>query len=216
MKNFKYILFDLDGTLVDSGPDLLKALNYTLKINNLKPIDDFHIGNLVGGGAEIMIKKGFSFYNRKINHKKLPLLIKEFLVYYKNNCSIYSKPYDGVINTLDFLNIKKYKLAVCTNKSQVLAEKVLKELKLDKYFDLILGSTTNLKLKPNTAMLNYCIDFLKADTNKTIMVGDTSNDIIPSNKLKIKSIFVEYGYSENTNINATFKVKKFQEILKYI
>ena len=57
MENFKYMLFDLDGTLVDSGPDLLEALNYILKKNNLEPIDDYHIGNLVGGGAEIMIKR---------------------------------------------------------------------------------------------------------------------------------------------------------------
>jgi|TARA_E500000331_G_C17106425_1_gene647634 phosphoglycolate phosphatase len=216
MGNFKYMLFDLDGTLVDSGPDLLEALNYILKKNNLEPIDDYHIGNLVGGGAEVMIKRGFNFYNKEISLKKLPLLIKEFLNYYKDNCSVYSKPYHGVSDTLKFLNSKKYKLAVCTNKSQILAEKVLKELKLDRYFDLILGSSTKLKMKPDTEMLSYCIDFFGTDTDKTIMVGDTFNDIIPSNKLKMKSIYVEYGYSENQDINATFKIKKFQEILKYI
>ena len=71
-------------------------------------------------------------------------------------------------------------------------------------------------MKPDTEMLSYCIDFFGTDTDKTIMVGDTFNDIVPSNKLKMKSIYVEYGYSENQDINATFKVKHFQEILKYI
>ena len=216
MENFKYIIFDLDGTLVDSGPDLLEALNYTLKKNNLEPIDNCHVGNLVGGGAEVMIKRGFSFYNKEVSLKKLPLLIKEFLIYYKDNCSVYSKPYHGVIDTLKFLNSKRYKLAVCTNKSQILAEKVLKELKLDRYFDLILGSSTNLKMKPDPEMLSYCVDFFGTNADNTIMVGDTFNDIIPSNKLKMRSIYVEYGYSEKKDINATFKVKHFQEILKYI
>lgn len=216
MKNFEYILFDLDGTLINSGPDLLKALNYTLNLNNLKPIDDLHIGNLVGGGAEVMIKKGFKFHNIEIEKEKLPQLINQFLTYYKNNCSVYTKLFDGVIDTLKILKLKKYRLAVCTNKSQVLAEKVLKELKIDKYFDLILGSSTKLKLKPHTEMLNYCINFMNADINETIMVGDTLNDVIPSNKLKMKSICVNYGYSETSDINSTFKVNKFQEILKFV
>ena len=82
-KNFKCVVFDLDGTLIDSGPDLLDSLNFVLKKNNLKAISGDVIGNLVGGGAEAMIRRGYAFLGEKLDNKMIPKLIKTFLQYYQ-------------------------------------------------------------------------------------------------------------------------------------
>jgi len=106
-KKFKCVLFDLDGTLIDSGPDLLDALNHTLSKNNLDQLDHEVIGNLVGGGAEAMIRKGYDHLGEKINTEKIPNLINSFLDFYSNNCSKKTQLYVNVYDVLKFLKKKK-------------------------------------------------------------------------------------------------------------
>ena len=86
-KNFKCVVFDLDGTLIDSGPDLLDSLNFVLKKNYHRVIHKDVIGNLVGGGAEAMIRKGYAFLEEKIEDKMIPKLVDTFIQYYQNNCT---------------------------------------------------------------------------------------------------------------------------------
>ena len=216
MNKIKYILFDLDGTLVNTGPDLLEALNYTFKINNLRTINETYIGDLVGGGAAAMIEKGLKFSKKKVSKDELSILVRQFLEFYEANCSHKSRPYDEVEETLQILKSKEYKLIVCTNKKQFLANKVLKELDLEKYFDLILGSSKQLKLKPHTEMLEYCMNKMNVKSSETIMIGDSINDIAPSNLIGITSIFVEYGYGENENQKSTYSIRKFKNIIDII
>ena len=215
-KKIKCILFDLDGTLINSGPDLLEALNHTLIKNNLQKINSSYLGNLVGGGAAAMLERGYNFFNKTIESNELPLLVNQFLDFYYKNCSVKTKPYKGVLETLENLSLNDYTLAVCTNKSQRLAEKVLKDLKLEKFFKLILGSSEKLKLKPDSQMLDFSLKYLNFIPEESIMVGDSSNDILPSKRLKINSIFVKYGYGDCLNLEPTFKIESISEIIECI
>ena len=128
-KNFKCVIFDLDGTLINSGPDLLNSLNYVLSQNNLNRIDKNVIGNLVGGGAEAMIRKGYTHLNAILDEKKIPFLVNLFIDHYYKNCTRETTLYDGVLDILKFLNEKTY-ICLCTNKKQFLAEKILEEFEV--------------------------------------------------------------------------------------
>jgi len=215
-KKFECILIDLDGTIINSGPDLIDSLNYVLKKQKLNTIEKNIIGDLVGGGAEAMIKKAYNFLGMKIPSKKMNLLIKDFLHFYYINCTRKSYLYDNIESSLRLLN-SGFKIGLCTNKKQDLTEKILYHFKLDKYLNLVVGSTPGLKLKPDVEMLEYSLKTLEAKAKNSIMVGDSCNDIIPAKKLGMKSIFVNYGFgSLNKSIQADYSVDKFSEIIKIV
>ena len=215
-KNFKCVVFDLDGTLIDSGPDLLDSLNFVLKENKLSEIGIEVIGNLVGDGAEAMIRKGYAFLKENLDEKLIPKLIKIFLQHYELNCTNKTKLYPNVMEILYFLKAKRIKVCICTNKKQFLAEKIIQNLALNKYFDLIIGSQKSLKLKPHTDMLKKCVSNLKVLFSETIFVGDSENDVIPANKLGITSFFVDYGYGKiDESVKAKVHTSNILELKKF-
>ena len=200
-KNFKCVIFDLDGTLIDSGPDLIDSLNYVLKSENYDSISSSVIGNLVGGGAEAMIRKGFKYLQKDLPKEKISYLIKNFLEFYSKNCTRKTKLYPGVYDLLVFLKNKKTKICLCTNKKQYLAEKILENLNIIDLFDYKIGSQDGFLLKPNTQMPLKCLENVTCDANQAIFVGDSNNDMIPANTLGMKSVFVSYGYGKESDID---------------
>ncbi len=211
-KTIKCILFDLDGTLIDSGPDLIDSLNFVLKKQKLETIRNDVIGSLVGGGAEAMIKRAYRFLGKKIPNDNLDLLINDFLKFYSKNYDNKSCLYPDVKNTIKDLK-SSYKIALCTNKKQILAEKILRSYQIEQNFDFVLGSNSNLKLKPNTEMLDYSLKKLNIAPHNSIMIGDSINDILPAKILGMHSIFVTYGYgSYDQNNKPDYIVQNFNEI----
>ena len=213
-KIIKCILLDLDGTILNSGPDLLLSLNHVLKKQNLKTIDKNTIGSLVGGGAKAMIEKAYHFLDKKPPSNEMENLINIFLDFYFKNCSNNSNLYPNVENTIKSLK-SEFKVALCTNKKQEISEKILEEFNIKKFFDFILGSSEKHKLKPNTDMLEYCLKMLNVRPEQTIMVGDSMNDIIPAKKIGVKTIFVNYGYGQlDKSTWPNHIVSSFDEILQ--
>ena len=211
-KPIKCLIIDVDGTILNSGPDLLDSLNFTLKRHTLDFIPDNVIGSLVGGGAKAMIEKSFNYLKKNLYEYDIELMINDFLKFYYDNCSNKSTIYPTVKTTLKILK-QKFKLCICTNKRQNLTEKIIYEFGIDRYFDLVLGSSNNLKLKPDTEMLNYILRKLVLDPSECLMIGDSNNDIIPANKLGIKSIFVTYGYGRLTPDSIPdYEIDKFIKI----
>ena len=123
--------------------------------------------------------------------------------------------YDAVESTLEELKLKGIKMCICTNKKQYLAEKILLDLGVNNFFSIILGSTDKIKLKPDSSMLRFLINKLNLNVDEIMMVGDSENDIIPSNELGITSVFVEYGYGDFSNSTPTYKIKKIQTIIRF-
>ena len=216
-KNITNIIFDLDGTIINSGPDLFDALNHVLEQKELNPIKRNILGNLVGGGAEAMIKKGFDFLNYKYSNDEIPELVKTFLRYYFDHCAEKSFLYKDVQESLIKLKILGYKIGLCTNKKQYLTEKILTEYKIDNLFDIILGSSDDFPLKPEPDMLKHCLKTLNSDPSKSLMVGDSMNDIIPAKKLNMSSVFVSYGYGNlDKKTKPTYIINGIKKIFKIL
>ena len=212
-KNFKCVAFDLNGTLIDSGPDLLDSLNFVLQNNHLNTINSSIIGNLVGGGAEAMIRRGYAYLNKKLDEKIIPELINQFLEYYESNCTKKTKLYPNILEILKSLKEKEIKICICTNKRQYLAEKIIKELQIDNFFNVIVGSQKSIQLKPSTEMLEIFLKKLLLKPKDVIFIGDSTKDIIPANILGMTSVFVKYGYGKIKESNkADFQISNAKEL----
>ncbi len=215
-KPIKLIIIDLDGTIINSGPDLIDSLNFVLNKQEMKNVDKKIVGNLVGGGAQSMIEKAFKHLGHQIPLNKMDSMINDFLRFYYENCDKKSQLYPLVAETLKILK-SKFKLAICTNKKQFLTEKILKSFKIDSYFDFVLGSCSDLKLKPDVEMLEKCLKECSEKPENSVMVGDSDNDIIPANNLLMRSIFVTYGYGElNESLHSNFIINRFDELTNKI
>ena len=183
-KKIKCLIIDLDGTILHSGPDLFNSLNFSLKKQNLLSIPEKVIGSLVGGGAKVMIEKAFRYLELDEKKYNTDQMVSDFLDFYFENCDNRSTIYPTVISTLKNLK-SKYTICLCTNKKQYLTDKILKSFEIEKYFDYILGSSTELKLKPDSEMLNFILKKFNLNSENCMMIGDSHNDIIPANKLKM-------------------------------
>ena len=192
------ILFDLDGTLVDTAPDLMGAHNHVMKKFGYpqKSLDD--IKHIAGRGAWIMMQRTF---RDEIKDEKLKKeMVKEFINYYAKNIDRGSKPIKGVVKFLDWAKSKEILMAVCTNKQEKLAVDLLKKINLSQYFEYIAGCDTFDFNKPDPRHLTNVIEIIGGDINKSIMIGDSEVDSQSAYNAKIPFILVEEGYTEK-NIN---------------
>ena len=192
------ILFDLDGTLVDTAPDLMGAHNHVMKKFGYpqKSLDD--IKHIAGRGAWIMMQRTFRDEIKDENLKKE--MVKEFINYYAKNIDRGSKPIKGIVKFLDWAKSKQILMAVCTNKQERLAVDLLKKINLSQYFEYIAGCDTFDFNKPDPRHLTNVIDIIGGDINKSIMIGDSEVDSQSAYNAKIPFILVEEGYTEK-NIN---------------
>ena len=192
------ILFDLDGTLVDTAPDLMGAHNHVMKKFGYpqKSLDD--IKHIAGRGAWIMMQRTFRDEIKDENLKKE--MVKEFINYYAKNIDKGSKPIKGVVKFLDWAKSKQILMAVCTNKQERLAVDLLRKINLSQYFEYIAGCDTFDFNKPDPRHLTNVIDIIGGNINKSIMIGDSEVDSQSAYNAKIPFILVEEGYTEK-NIN---------------
>ena len=199
------ILFDLDGTLVDTAPDLMNAHNHVMKKYGYPTKSTADIRNLVGQGAGAMLgrsiwgqaKKEFG----KINDQKIKdEMVKEFVNFYGNNIVNESTLIGGVKEFLKWCKKKKISMAVCTNKQEHLATDLLKKIGINDYFEYVAGHNTFDYCKPDPRHLTSVIEILGGDITKTLMFGDSETDANAAKAASIPVILLENGYTEkNTN-----------------
>jgi phosphoglycolate phosphatase len=215
----KAILFDLDGTLVETAPDLMAAHNHVMEKYGYekKPLEDIRF--LAGRGAAVMLLKSIDSQGRlkhkeKIDENKHKAMTKDFIDFYAANISNTSKINNGVIDFLDWCKSKKIHLAVCTNKMEHLTIKLLKEIKLYDYFDFIAGADTFNYRKPNPQHLTSILEILGVPIEQSIMVGDSETDAEAAKAAKIKFILVKGGYTEKNynQIYNDYLIESFTEI----
>ena len=189
------IVIDLDGTLVETAPDLHAALNHVLEAEALTPVPLDTIRMMIGDGAKALIRKGLSHNNAPVDEADMDTrLWPAFLKYYEANITQHSFPYDGAVETLDDLRQRGATLAICTNKAQHLAEQVLSELDLATRFAAILGGDRTITKKPSGAHILETIALSHGDASHTIMIGDSQTDERAASDAQLPFIMVSFGY----------------------
>ncbi|MEL7030670.1 MAG: HAD-IA family hydrolase [Pseudomonadota bacterium] len=189
------LVFDLDGTLVETAPDLHSALNHTLAQKGLGPVTLDTIRMMIGDGAKAMIRKGLAHHDAPIDHGEIDTeLWPIFLDYYAANITQHSAPFDASMNCLADLKRSGATLAVCTNKAQGLAEQVLAGLELDHYFAAIVGGDELPVKKPDADHVLEAIARSSGDPSRAIMVGDSQTDEKAARNAGLPFVFVSFGY----------------------
>ena len=190
------IVFDLDGTLVDTAPDLVAALNAVLEREGLRPVAYADARLMVGAGARGMIERGIKANGRLLPATEIDRLEQDFLAHYADHIAVHSQPFDGVEATLDQLAESGCRLAVCTNKLEWLSVRLLDALKLSPRFRAICGADTFGVSKPNAAILNRTIERAGGDKARAIMIGDSLTDVATARAASVPVIAVDFGYTD--------------------
>ncbi|GAB5047017.1 HAD-IA family hydrolase [Thermodesulfovibrio sp. TK110] len=204
------IIFDLDGTLVDSCEDITQALNYCFEKLGISEFSKEEVKKMVGEGVNRLIEKALQA--RGVNFPSQEI-IKCFVNYYREHITDFSKAYPEVKETLEELkNIKK---AVISNKLTELSIKTLENLSLLKYFDFVAGSDLFSERKPSAIPITETVKRFYTTPDKTLIVGDSELDIMAGKQAGVKTVAVTYGYRERELLkDADFIIDKFSELLK--
>jgi phosphoglycolate phosphatase len=215
------ILFDLDGTLVDSVFDLADALNRALTDFGLPNRDINQIRSWIGNGAKTLLIRAISGKANPgtgtpaVHFLEFDDLYTAFKYYYSERVYKSSQLYPGVLETLESLRSRDIKLAVVTNKPEVLAEKLLTEAGLRSFFGVVVGGDSLAVKKPDPAPLVYACAQLSVSTDQTVMVGDSASDIGAANAINMPVLAASWGYTQGldlTKANVTAIIRRFTEI----
>jgi phosphoglycolate phosphatase len=190
------VVFDLDGTLVDSAPDLVAALNAVFRRSGLSAIEYDAARNMVGAGARAMIERGLAAQRRTLPASEIEQLREQYIEHYAAHIADHSRPFPNVEATLDELRLRGCRLAVCTNKLEWLSIKLLDALGLTSRFAAICGADTFGVSKPDPAILRGTVARVGSRIEEAIMVGDAITDIAVARAAGVPVIAVDFGYSE--------------------
>lgn len=190
------VIFDLDGTLIDTAPDLIDSLNHTIAPVGLAPmtLDDLH--HLVGQGARVMIKRAFELRKVKLEEDEAETLFNNFVEHYRQNMPGKSRPFPGTVECLERLAAAGMTIAICTNKSEALTVPLIEEMGLSSHFATITGGDTFPVRKPDAAHIFGTIEKAGGSRDRAIMIGDSINDILAAKNAQIPSVGVDFGYSD--------------------
>lgn len=189
------LVFDLDGTLVDTAPDLLGALNAVLTTRGRRPVEASEVGYLVGHGARAMLAEAMQRTGQGVPSEELPPLVDAFILHYRDHLADASRPYPGVASTLEALARAGARMGVLTNKPQVLAEPLLAKLDLARYFPVIHGAGRFSYVKPDARVFHHVLDELGGTGSGTVMIGDSATDVATARAAGAPVVVLSYGYT---------------------
>jgi phosphoglycolate phosphatase len=189
------VVFDLDGTLVDSAPDLLTATNHALSMIGRAPVTLEALRGMVGGGLRQMIKLGAEASGGPVEDKVLDRLLAAGMVHYANHITDHTTVFDGVIETLESLAAAKVPMAVCTNKTAHFARILIDNLRLTPYFKAILGGDSLAVRKPHGDHILTTIREAGAEPTSAVMIGDSIADVEGARNAGVPVIVVSFGYT---------------------
>ncbi len=196
MNKAPVIVFDLDGTLVDTAPDLISALNHVLDREGLPPVPLHAARNMIGAGARKLIERGLESEGRVMTVKEIDRMTADFIAYYAEHIADASRPFEGLEAALDDLAANGCRFAVCTNKLEWLSKRLLDQLGLSPRFAAICGADTFGVAKPDPTILKQTVARAGGDMSTTIMVGDAGTDIGVARRAGVPVIGVSFGYTE--------------------
>lgn len=192
----KTLIFDLDGTLIDTAPDLLDSLNHSLDIAGVDQADPSRLRGFVGHGARVMIERAFAAQNKPLSDSLLDELFDVFLKHYAGNMPGKSLPFDGVLDTISRFQEAGYVLAICTNKLESLAIRLIEALQMNQHFAVITGADTFAFRKPDPRHLTETIRLAGGDPKRSVLIGDSATDIKTGLAARVPVVAVDFGYSD--------------------
>ena len=190
------IVFDLDGTLIDTAPDLVDTLNVVFAREGLPPVPYETARNLIGGGARMMIARGIEAEGRAVEPAELDRLFRDFIAHYSDHIADRSRPFPGLSDALDTLAAGGWRFAVCTNKLEALSVLLLKQLGLEHRFAVICGQDTFGVQKPDPEILRRTVVAAGGTLRNAIMIGDSLTDIRTARAAGVPVIAVDFGYTD--------------------
>jgi phosphoglycolate phosphatase len=196
MTSHRTVVFDLDGTLVDTAPDLINALNFVLGREGLPPVPLASARNMIGAGARKLIERGLEVEGREASPSEIARLTDDFISYYAEHIAEASRPFDGLDRALDDLTDLGYRFAVCTNKLEWLSKRLLDRLNLSSRFSAICGADTFGVSKPDPGILRQTVARAGGQLSSTVMVGDAGPDIGVARRAGVPVIGVSFGYTD--------------------
>ena len=188
------IVFDLDGTLVESAPDLLNALNHVVVPLGLEPVRLDDIRTMIGRGAKAMIREALSRAGRSVDEDGIDALWHPFIDHYRSNIAVDSHAFDGVETGLQTLLDAGAALSVCTNKTQALSDQLLDTINLFQYFKAVVGADSVPQKKPDAGHLLEAVTRAGGDPSRALLVGDSRTDEKAALNAGLPFIFVPFGY----------------------
>ncbi|HSC18389.1 MAG TPA: HAD-IA family hydrolase [Rhizomicrobium sp.] len=208
------LLFDLDGTLVDTAPDLLGALNAVLLSESRQTVDPQTLRHMVGHGARALIEQAMAATGEPVTVDQLPALVDRFIAYYRDHIVDGSRPFPGVPETLDRLKQQGARLAVLTNKPQVLTEPILEALELSQFFGVICGSGRYDYNKPDARVVAHVVQELGGAGAGTVIIGDSAVDVATARAARVPIILLSYGYTPQPvhSLGADLVIDSFDEL----
>jgi len=190
------VVFDLDGTLVDTAPDLVDTLNVVFIREGLPAVGYDEGRNMIGGGARRMIENALKLEGRVATHGELDRMLGDFIAYYSDHIADHSRPFPGLDAALDDLAAHGCRFAVCTNKLEPLSRRLLEALNLSDRFAAVCGPDTFKVQKPDAEILRRTVLAAGGDIDRAVMVGDSGTDIATARAAGIPVVAVDFGYSD--------------------
>ena len=190
------IAFDLDGTLVDSAPDLVGTLNVLLEQEGIAPLPLAQARPFIGRGAKWLLERGFTAQGHPVPLDEMPALFDRFIAHYSVHCADLTRPFPGVVACLTQLKAHGARLAVCTNKLTSLSNPILEALDLAKFFDAVIGADLAPAPKPDPRHLITTIAAAGGDLSRAVMVGDAATDAGAARAAGVPLVLVSFGYTE--------------------
>lgn len=191
----KYIIFDLDGTLIDSIPDMCREISLFLKDHGRRELTAAEAMSIIGNGAAMMLKGAYALTGVPLAEEDLPDLLACWIRQYSHAQMALTKPYPQVSETLELLKKDGYKLAICTNKPAAPTKAILDKLDLRKYFDVVLDADALPVRKPNPEPLKEAVKRMGGTDDAAVMVGDGETDAHAARAAGYPVILLSYGYA---------------------
>lgn len=208
------ILFDLDGTLLDTAPDLHQALNHSLRVAGRTDVSLESVKHMVGQGARSLLQKGLIATGGTVSETQFEELVEEFFSYYGDHLSDTSKPFPGVLTALADLKDAGCVMAICTNKPVGFAKQLSHDFGFDPFISVITGGDSFAVRKPDPEHLNLTLAQMAGEGLPAIMVGDSENDINAAKAAGLKNIAVSFGYTHIAphDLGADIVIDHFDEL----
>ena len=190
------IVFDLDGTLVDTAPDLVAATNHVLASLGRPGVSEHQLRPLIGHGARFMVEHAMGPDAAKLSETERKRLLDLFLDYYARNIAAGSRPFEGTVAALNRFKSAGARLAVCTNKAEAMSRRLLDALNLSPLFTAVAGRDTFAVFKPHPDHLLGTIQLAGGDSARAVMVGDSRIDIATAKAAGVPVVAVSFGYTD--------------------